>query len=83
MFVALALVGSLHWMAMLEPAATARAWYAVGAGALTMLGLLAAGRLPGAATDGGRAATALIASRSPCSRAGSRTRCCARTTGAR
>ena len=46
MFVALALVGSLHWMAMLEPAATRRAWYAVGAGALTMLGLLAAGRLP-------------------------------------
>ena len=31
-FVALAAFGALHWMAMLEPAAAERAWYAVGAG---------------------------------------------------
>jgi transglutaminase-like putative cysteine protease len=60
MFLALALVGSLHWMAMLEPAATARAWYAVGAGALAMLGLLAAGRLPGRQRQAGAVATGLI-----------------------
>ena len=31
-FLALATFGALHWMAMLEPTAAARAWYAVGTG---------------------------------------------------
>jgi transglutaminase-like putative cysteine protease len=48
-FLALATFGALHWMAMLEPTATERAWYAVGTGALGMGGLLAARRLTGAA----------------------------------
>jgi transglutaminase-like putative cysteine protease len=46
-FVALAVFGALHWMVLLEPAATMRAWYAIGAGLFTMFGLLAAGRLTG------------------------------------
>jgi protein-glutamine gamma-glutamyltransferase len=48
-FLALATFGALHWMAMLEPTATERAWYAVGTGALAMGGLLAAQRLAGVA----------------------------------
>ena len=44
-FLALAVFGSLHWMAMLEPMATARAWAAVGVGVLAMLALLASERL--------------------------------------
>ena len=47
MFLLLAVFGAVHWMAMLEPTATGRAFAAVGAGALAMLGLLAAGRLAG------------------------------------
>jgi transglutaminase-like putative cysteine protease len=46
-YFALAAFGALHWMAMLEPTATARAWYAVGAGLLAMAGLLGAARLHG------------------------------------
>jgi transglutaminase-like putative cysteine protease len=46
-FVALAVFGALHWMVLLEPAATSRAWYALGAGIFAMLGLLGAARLPG------------------------------------
>jgi transglutaminase-like putative cysteine protease len=46
-FVALALFGALHWMVLLEPGATSRAWYALGAGVFAMLGLIAAARLPG------------------------------------
>lgn len=46
-FALLATFGALHWMAMLEPAATARGWYALLAGAAAMAGLLAAGRLHG------------------------------------
>jgi MYXO-CTERM domain-containing protein len=46
-FVALAAFGALHWMVLLEPAATSRAWYALGAGIFAMLGLIAAARLPG------------------------------------
>jgi transglutaminase-like putative cysteine protease len=46
-FVALAAFGTLHWMVLVEPAATSRAWYALGAGVLAMLGLIAAARLPG------------------------------------
>jgi transglutaminase-like putative cysteine protease len=45
-FVALAVFGGLHWMVMLEPAATSRAWYALGAGVFAMLGLIGAARLP-------------------------------------
>ncbi len=41
-FVALAAFGALHWMVLLEPAATSRAWYALGAGVFAMLGLIAA-----------------------------------------
>ena len=52
MYLLLAGFGAVHWMAMLEPTATGRAFAAVAAGALAMLGLLAAGRLAG------RAATA-------------------------
>jgi transglutaminase-like putative cysteine protease len=48
-FLALAAFGALHWMAMLAPSATGRAWYAVGTGALAMGGLLGAARLTGAA----------------------------------
>jgi protein-glutamine gamma-glutamyltransferase len=47
-FVALATFGALHWMAMLEPTAGARAWYAVGTAVLAMAGLLGAARLSGA-----------------------------------
>jgi protein-glutamine gamma-glutamyltransferase len=46
-FIALATFGALHWMAMLEPTAGARAWEAVGTAALTMAGLLGAARLSG------------------------------------
>jgi protein-glutamine gamma-glutamyltransferase len=46
-FLALATFGALHWMAMLEPSASARAWYSVGTGAVAMAGLLAARRLAG------------------------------------
>jgi protein-glutamine gamma-glutamyltransferase len=46
-FVALAAFGALHWMVLLEPTATSRAWYALGAGVFAMLGLIAAARLPG------------------------------------
>ena len=49
-FVALATFGALHWMAMLEPTAAERAWYAVGGGLLAIGGLLGAARyLPAAA----------------------------------
>jgi protein-glutamine gamma-glutamyltransferase len=46
-FIALATFGALHWMAMLEPTAGARAWEAVGTAALAMAGLLGAARLSG------------------------------------
>ena len=48
-YFALALFGALHWMAMLEPAAADRGWYAVAAGLLAMAGLLGAERLRGPA----------------------------------
>jgi protein-glutamine gamma-glutamyltransferase len=43
-FFALAAFGSLHWMVLLEPAAPGRALYALGAGALAMIGMLAVAR---------------------------------------
>ena len=46
-FVALAAFGALHWMAMLDPTATERGWYAVGVGLLGIAGMLAAARLRG------------------------------------
>ena len=39
-FMALAAFGALHWMAMLEPSAPGRAWDALGAALLAMVGLL-------------------------------------------
>ncbi len=47
-FVALALFGALHWMAMLDPTAADRAWAALGAGMLGIAGLIGAARLRGA-----------------------------------
>ena len=46
-FLALAGFGALHWMVLIEPAASQRALYALGAGSLAMFGLLAAARLRG------------------------------------
>jgi transglutaminase-like putative cysteine protease len=43
-FFALAAFGSLHWMVLLDPAEPRRALYALGAGALAMVGMLAVGR---------------------------------------
>jgi transglutaminase-like putative cysteine protease len=60
-FVALATFGALHWMVMLEPTATTRAWYALGAGVVAMLGLLAAGRLPARWRTPGAALASLAA----------------------
>jgi transglutaminase-like putative cysteine protease len=48
-FAALAGFGALHWMALLEPAEPRRALYALGAGMLAVLGLIAAARLRGRA----------------------------------
>jgi protein-glutamine gamma-glutamyltransferase len=44
-FLALAAFGSLHWMVLLEPATPKRALYALGAGIVAMLGMLAISRL--------------------------------------
>ena len=44
-FFALAAFGSLHWMVLLDPAAPRRALYALGAGALAMVGMLLVARL--------------------------------------
>ena len=46
-FFLLAVFGAQHWMAMLEPTASNRGWYAVGAGLVAMGGLLGAARLTG------------------------------------
>ena len=59
-FVALATFGALHWMAMLEPTAAERAWYAVGAGLLAIGGLLGAARLHGAQRTLAAGATTLL-----------------------
>jgi transglutaminase-like putative cysteine protease len=59
-FFALAAFGALHWMAMLEPTASDRAWYAVGAALLAIAGLLGAARLRGALRWLAVAATALV-----------------------
>jgi transglutaminase-like putative cysteine protease len=44
-FLALAAFGSLHWMVLLDPATPKRAMYALGAGLVAMLGMLAVSRL--------------------------------------
>ena len=59
--VALAVFGSLHWMAMLEPTAPGRAWDALGAALLAMVGLLLAARLSGPARWAAVTATSLLA----------------------
>ena len=46
-FVLLVAFGALHWMALLEPAAPARAWRVVGVAALAAAALLVAARLRG------------------------------------
>ena len=46
--VAFAAFAGLHWMWLLEPTASGRAWQAVGIVVLVVLGLLGAARLPGA-----------------------------------
>jgi protein-glutamine gamma-glutamyltransferase len=48
-FLALVAFGALHWMVLVEPPQPGRAWLLVGLGALAMLAMLAAARLPGAA----------------------------------
>jgi protein-glutamine gamma-glutamyltransferase len=60
-FVALAVFGSLHWMAMLEPAAPDRAWSAVGAAILAIAALLGAARLRGVRRWLAVAATSCVA----------------------
>ena len=60
-FLALATFGALHWMAMLDPTASGRAWCAVGTGALVMAGLLGAGRLAGVARWAVVAAVTVVA----------------------
>ncbi|HYH91154.1 MAG TPA: transglutaminaseTgpA domain-containing protein [Solirubrobacteraceae bacterium] len=61
-FLALATFGALHWMAMLDPTAAERAWYAVGGGLLAMGGLLGAARLRGALRRLAVAATIVLVS---------------------
>lgn len=60
-FIALAGFGALHWMVLLEPAAPQRALYALGAGGLAMLGLLAAWRLTGRARPAAAVAVSVVA----------------------
>jgi len=48
MLVVFATFAGLHWMWLIEPAASWRAWEAVGIVVLVVLGLLGAARLPGA-----------------------------------
>ncbi len=59
-FMALAAFGSLHWMAMLEPSAPGRAWDALGAALLAMVGLLLVARIPAPARPTRWAAVAVI-----------------------
>jgi transglutaminase-like putative cysteine protease len=58
---AFAAFAGLHWMWLIEPAASWRAWEAVGIVALVVLGLLGAARLPGAARPAAAALVALAA----------------------
>jgi transglutaminase-like putative cysteine protease len=60
-FLALAGFGALHWMVLLDPAAPERALYALGAGGLAMVGMLAAGRLSGRARPAAAAAVSVVA----------------------
>jgi len=60
-FLALALFGIHHWMALLEPTASGRAWAALGASALAGLALLGAARLPGRLRVAGAGLGALAA----------------------
>ena len=60
-FLALAGFGALHWMVLIEPPASQRALYALGAGALAMFGLLAAARLHGRLRLAASLATSVVA----------------------
>ena len=60
-FLALAGFGALHWMVLLDPPAPNRALYALGAGALAMFGLLAAGRLEHPARQFAAVGVAIVA----------------------
>jgi transglutaminase-like putative cysteine protease len=60
-FLALAAFGALHWMVLLEPAAPNRALYALGAGVVAMVGMLAAATLPGRLRQAAGAAVAVAA----------------------
>jgi transglutaminase-like putative cysteine protease len=59
-FFALAAFGALHWMAMLDPTASDRAWSAVGAALLAFAALLGATRLHGALRWAAVAGTVLL-----------------------
>ena len=60
-YLALAGFGALHWMVLLDPPAPERALYALGAGALAMLGLLWAARLGDRARPVVAVATSVVA----------------------
>jgi protein-glutamine gamma-glutamyltransferase len=60
-FLALAGFGALHWMVLLDPAAPERALYALGAGAVAMLGLLYARTLGDRARPAAAIGTSLVA----------------------
>ena len=59
-FLALAAFAALHWMALLEPTATKRAWYAVGIAALVVVALLGAARLSSRALRAAACALAVV-----------------------
>ncbi|HTE61484.1 MAG TPA: transglutaminaseTgpA domain-containing protein [Solirubrobacteraceae bacterium] len=59
--VAFATFAGLHWMWLIEPAASWRAWEAVGIVVLVVLGLLGAARLPGALRPAAATLVALAA----------------------
>jgi transglutaminase-like putative cysteine protease len=59
--VAFAAFAGLHWMWLLDPSASERAWEAVGLVVLVVLGLLGAARLPGVLRQAAAALVALAA----------------------
>jgi transglutaminase-like putative cysteine protease len=61
-FMALALFGALHWMVLLEPSASGRAWALAAVAGLIIAGLLGAGRLSGRRRIAAAWAVALVGS---------------------